>query len=129
MLATVWMLAAYGDQRDLGHAQDALDRGLPTDARALANSTSGQTVDGAAARLAAAAALEQGDLPGAIRESRRALRLSPNDWSAYRDLAVLLNRADDRPAARAAMARALALNPRLDLPPGFARPLPGRHRG
>lgn len=72
-----------------------------------------------AARANARAALLTGDLAGAERGLTRAATWAPNDWAVQRDLAVVLLRAGHRRDARVAIRRALALNPRLELPPGF----------
>lgn len=74
-----------------------------------------------ALRVRAYALLQLGDDRGAIAAFERALRLRPSDWTMRRDLAVLFARRGRRMAARRQMGRALALNPRLDLPPGFRR--------
>lgn len=92
------------------------------DAQRLAASASSPSSAARAARLQAEAALQQGDVPAAERAVARALRAAPNDWSLYRDQAVLLQRLGDRPGARGAIGRALGLNPRMVLPSGFSRP-------
>lgn len=62
-----------------------------------------------------------GRYDAAARAYRRALQHDPTDWTAQRDLALVLALAGERAAARAEMARALALNPGMSLPFGFAR--------
>lgn len=60
---------------------------------------------------------------GRMLEARAALRAaaqrSPNDWVLQRDYAAVLLRLGQRRRAAARMRRARALNPRLQLPPGF----------
>ena len=60
---------------------------------------------------------------GQLRPARAALqkaaRRDPNNWFLQRDYAIVLLRLGERPKARARMRRALALNPRMPLPPGF----------
>lgn len=58
----------------------------------------------------------------AVGAYRRAARLDPNSWVIPYEAAIVLLRAGDRAGARRQMARALALNPRAQLPPGFLRP-------
>lgn len=57
----------------------------------------------------------------AIAAFHRALRLDPNNWRIYRDLASTLLAAGARRSARIEMARALELDPKLVLPIGFVR--------
>ena len=56
-------------------------------------------------------------LEGAFRQ---AVRRDPNNWVLHRDYAIVLRRLGDRARARTRMGTALALNPRMILPPGFA---------
>ena len=60
---------------------------------------------------------------GQLRRARAALqkaaRRDPNNWFLQRDYGIVLLRLGERPKARARMRRALALNPRMPLPPGF----------
>lgn len=48
-----------------------------------------------------------------------ALRRQPNNWILQRDYAITLLALGRREQAQARMRRALRLNPRLDVPPGF----------
>jgi Flp pilus assembly protein TadD len=50
-----------------------------------------------------------------------AARRDPNNWVIHRDWALLLQRLGNVRRARAEMGRALGLNPRMQLPPGFIR--------
>ena len=54
----------------------------------------------------------------------KAVRRNPNDWVLHRDWAVQLASLGQRRQAAKEMGRALQLNPRLALPPGFTRPRP-----
>ena len=51
----------------------------------------------------------------------RALERDPDNWRLRQDHAVILLRQRQRDLARREMSRALALNPRMTLPPGFVR--------
>lgn len=113
------MGSAWRGERRLASADSALSAGHARDAERLTKGLGGQTLQARAARLDAEAALQMGDVPAAARALVVALRTAPNDWSLHRDRAVLLQRLGDATAARSEMARALALNPKLVLPPGF----------
>ena len=60
-----------------------------------------------------------GRLERARVELQKAVRRDPNNWVLQRDYAIVLLRLGERPKARARMRRAVALNPRMLLPPGF----------
>ena len=60
-------------------------------------------------------------LGASSREFQAALKGDPRNWRVRRDWARVLLALGDRRAAQAQMALALALNPRMPLPPGFAR--------
>jgi Flp pilus assembly protein TadD len=69
-------------------------------------------------------ALERLDRPRAASLAyERAVRRDPNNWILHRDWAVLLASLGKRRQAAQEMGLALRLNPRLELPPGFTRPL------
>lgn len=80
-------------------------------------------LDGQASARAAAlrgdAHLQQGRYAQAAAELSAAARRAPNDWVLQRDYAVVLRALGRRPKSRARMQRALALNPRMQLPLGF----------
>jgi Flp pilus assembly protein TadD len=67
------------------------------------------------------AELAAGDVPAALDQFRAAAHRDPRNFAIHRDWAVALLRAGERERARRRMAKALALNPRLILPPGFTR--------
>lgn len=119
LAAGVWLFVLAGQERRLVDAGDALSAGRTARATRLADGASGPTIGGRAARTLAAAALQRGDLVEAERQITRAVRLAPNDWSLQRDRAVLLQRRGMTVSAAVVMRRALRLNPRLVLPPGF----------
>ena len=103
----------------LERASDALGAGRPDAALAELDGLKGQAA-GRAAAVRARAHAARGDAAAAHRELRAALRRDPNNWVLHRDDAVVLLALGRRSAARRAMHRALALNPRMELPPGFA---------
>lgn len=80
-------------------------------------------VDGELAGRASAvrgyAYFRRGQLRPARAALQKAARRDPNNWVVQRDYAIVLLRLGERPKARARMRRALALNPRMLLPPGF----------
>jgi len=89
-------------------------------ARAL---TELEGLDGEVGRRASAvrgyAHFGMGQLRRARAELQKAARRDPNNWVMQRDYAIVLLRLGERPKARARMRRAVALNPRMLLPPGF----------
>jgi Flp pilus assembly protein TadD len=86
---------------------------------ALHELTGVDDADGRAARLRGAAYLAAGRLGPALANLRAAARRDPNNWLAQRDYAIVLLRTGDRARAQRRMRAALALNPRMPLPPGF----------
>jgi tetratricopeptide (TPR) repeat protein len=74
------------------------------------------------ARLAQAyAEILRGHNAAALEQFREAARRDPNNFVIRRDWAFALLLVGRRQAAQTQMARALALNPRLQLPTGFTR--------
>jgi Flp pilus assembly protein TadD len=57
----------------------------------------------------------------AERAYAEALDRDPSNWRLRQDHAVILLQQRQRAAARREMSRALALNPKMKLPPGFVR--------
>jgi Flp pilus assembly protein TadD len=102
----------------LERASDAVAAGKPDAALAELDGLTGQAA-GRAAAIRARAHAARGDLPAAHRELRAALRRDPNSWVLHRDDAVVLLALGRRADARRAIERALALNPRMELPAGF----------
>lgn len=122
LAGALWLGGALRDEHRLRSAHAALAAGHAAEAARRADAISGHMVDARARQIEARAALLQGDLRGARAALRRAVHAIPNDWAVHRDLAVVLLRLDRRTAARREITRALALNPKLVLPPGFAPP-------
>lgn len=109
-------------QRDESRLEDANRLGLSGDLRGAVRAA-GEVGDGPArARadaVAAYALAAQGRSADAVPAFSRALRHAPNDWALHRDYGQVLLRLGLREKAQARMRRALALNPRMTLPPGF----------
>jgi tetratricopeptide (TPR) repeat protein len=70
-------------------------------------------------RIRAAALVGAGRVPEAEHAFAEAARRAPRDWTLRRDWALVRLSAGDRRGAARQMRLALALNPRLHLPPGF----------
>jgi Flp pilus assembly protein TadD len=94
-------------------------------AAALAKLDGAGGADSRATRLRGAAYFAAGRTALAVSSFRAAARRDPNNWLVQRDYAVVLLRARHRARAQARMRVALALNPRMPLPHGFAAP---KHR-
>ncbi len=75
-----------------------------------------------AALVEAYALRAMGRLPQAALAFRRAANEDPANWTIRRDFATTLLAVGRGSAARAQLRRALRLNPRMGLPPGFAAP-------
>lgn len=113
-----YLARAQRSEHALARAQDAVAAGDPAAALARLNGLGGQAADRADA-VRADAHIAQHRYGDAHHDLSAALRHDPNDWVLVRDDAVVLLALGRRPAAKAEMQRALALNPRMDLPPGF----------
>jgi Flp pilus assembly protein TadD len=118
-----YLALAQRSESRLEQAADAVAAGMPDSALHELGGLTGQA-GGRAAAVRAQAHVARGDLAAAHRELRRALRRDPNVWLLHRDDAVVLLALGRRAAARRAMRRARALNPRIELPPGFAAAAP-----
>jgi Flp pilus assembly protein TadD len=70
-------------------------------------------------RIRAAALVGAGRAGAAEHAFAEASRRAPSNWTLRRDWALVRMAAGDRAGAARQMRRALALNPRLRLPPGF----------
>lgn len=101
-------LGAAGDYRGALRASDGVTR-PPQDARALL------------VRAYALLGLRRG--AAASTAFARAAARDPNNWVIHRDWGILLLQLGRRAQAGHEMGRALALNPRMPLPPGFIRPV------
>jgi Flp pilus assembly protein TadD len=111
--------------RDQGRTRDAADRALAGDVTGAAGAAA--RVDGRPAALRARVVRARslffaGDLEGASAAYRSAAGLAPNDWTIRREWAVTEARRGAASAARRQLARALALNPRMDVPAELLRP-------
>jgi Flp pilus assembly protein TadD len=115
----VWLAGASGDEARLQRAGDDVAAGRSAEALAELDGLDGDAADRAAA-VRGYAQLGAGRLKRARSDLRAAVQRDPNNWLLQRDYAVVLLRVGERARARARMSRALALNPRMALPPGFA---------
>ena len=122
LLLAVSLWAASRDERRVERANAA---GLRGDFEAAAREARAVTGGAALPRAAttegyALAALGQWDRAAAA--FARASRADPSNWVIRRDRARVLLVAGHRDEAQREMGRALALNPRMALPTGFAAP-------
>lgn len=129
LAAALWMFGARKDHQQLADAGRALADGRSQAAVRLARRAGGGPSSGRAEQIVSAAELQLGDLPAAERAAAAAVRAAPEDWARRYDHAVLLERLGRRADASREMARALARNPRLMLPPGFRRERSATGRG
>ncbi len=115
----VWLAGASGDEARLERAGDDITAGRNAEALAELKALDGEAAERAAA-LRGYARIGAGRLQRAQADLRAAVQRDPNNWLLQRDYAVVLLRAGERSRAKARMSRALALNPRMALPDGFA---------
>jgi Flp pilus assembly protein TadD len=113
-----YLALAQRSEQTLSRAQDELAAAQPARALARLHGLGGQAA-GRALAVRAGAHIAQGRYAEAHLNLRAALRRDPNNWLLERDDAIVLLALDRRLAARRALQRALALNPRMDIPPGF----------
>lgn len=125
-LAVAALCGASGAYLALNRANESKLERASADIRAGHRQQALADLDGAsgqASRRAAAlrgyAYLGRGQFEPAAAQFARATRQAPNDWELQRDYAIVLRRLGRRVQARARMQRALALNPRIQLPRGF----------
>jgi Flp pilus assembly protein TadD len=116
-------MAAYlalgrGDEAQLERAADQMRAGHSADALAELDGLGGQAT-GRAAALRGRAYLSQHAYKRAAAAFSDAAHRAPNDWTIQRDYAIALRQIGRQSKARARMQRALALNPRMQLPAGF----------
>ncbi|MBA3327271.1 MAG: tetratricopeptide repeat protein [Solirubrobacterales bacterium] len=116
----VYLAVAHRDEARLEEGNvEALAARYPQAIRAIDDVRDG--VAGARADvLRGYAEAARGRFPASAPFFSRALRRDPNNWVLHRDYAVLLRLLGQREKAQARMRRALALNPRMTLPVGFA---------
>jgi Flp pilus assembly protein TadD len=94
-------------------------QGRYADALAQARRVSRPPADARAELVEAYALRELGRPVAASAAFARATRRDPGNWVIRRDWAVVLAQLGRQRQAGVQMARALALNPRMSLPPGF----------
>lgn len=121
IVAAVYLGAATRDAKHVERAERLVTDGSPDAALGQVAGITGRPAGARALSLRARALTDTGNIVGALDAYRRAAERAPDDWSVRRDWAVLLLSVGQRGGAQAQMNRALALNPRLELPPGFAR--------
>ncbi len=119
LICAAWLLSAHRDEKRLQQANALGIRGDLHGAIATAREVRGGPALTQAHAVVAYAELALHRPTAGARELRLALRGRPNDWLLRRDLGVVLLRLGHRKEAQDEMTRALALNPRLRLPPGF----------
>jgi Flp pilus assembly protein TadD len=113
-----YLALAQRSEHTLARAQDELAATQPAAALATLHGLGGQAA-GRALAVRADAHIAQGRYGEAHLNLRAALRRDPNNWLLERDDAIVLLALGRRQDARRALQRALALNPRMDIPPGF----------
>lgn len=114
----VYLALARGDETALERAGVQLRAGHHAEALAELDGVGGQA-SGRAAAQRGRAYLGRRRHEQAATELAEAARRAPNDWLLQRDYAIALQRLGRRAPARARMQRAIALNPRMQLPRGF----------
>ncbi len=120
-LAAVYMWTRAEDAFKVADAREIAGAEQPRDALEAAALAPVEEPNRSVLLIRARALAELGRDRTAAHAYRRAVQREPSDWLARRDLAVVLARAGERGAARTQMAKALALNPRMAVPFGFAR--------
>lgn len=114
----IYLAVSRGGEAKLMRAGEDVRTGRHVQALAELDGLGGQAT-GRAAALSGYAHAGRRQYERAAVELSAAARRSPNDWVLQRDYAIVLRALGRRAKARARMQRALALNPRLQLPPGF----------
>ncbi len=110
----------------LGRGDEAALQRAGADVRAGHESAALAELDGIGGQVSGRAAAVRGYAYSRGRRYDRAaaafaaaVRHAPNDWVLQRDYAIVLRRLGQGPRASARMQRALALNPRMQVPRGF----------
>lgn len=114
----MYLALSQGGEAKLERAGEDVRAGHSAQALAELDGLGGQAA-GRAAALRGYAYQQRGRYAQAAAELSTAARRAPNDWVLQRDYAVVLRTLGRRAKARARMQRALALNPRMQLPIGF----------
>jgi Flp pilus assembly protein TadD len=117
--AALYLGSAALDARHVRRAGQLGEQRRFTEAAAEARRAHSQPARARATLIEATALAELGDLAPAARAYADAARYDPSNWAIRRDWAVTLRRLGDGAGARRQMERALALNPRMELPAGF----------
>lgn len=117
----LYLAAVSRGEAALERAQAELIDGRGDAALAELEGLEGET-DRRAAALRGYAHRAEGRLRPARRAFQSAVRRDPNNWILHREYGRVLLALGERAKARARMSRAMALNPRMVLPPGFAAP-------
>lgn len=120
----LWLGLGARDQRAVRDAADLALAGDPTGAAARAAGVDGRPAALRARIVQARALFFAADLDAASAAYRDAAELAPNDWTVRREWALTEARRGATGAARRQLARALALNPRMDVPAELLRPTP-----
>lgn len=120
-LTAVYLGIHARDEDHLRTANRLALRGDLTGSIAVARSIGRPPTTSSAQRVVGEAELLRGRPALAVAPFTKSLQRAPNDWTVRRDLAVALLAIGQRHAAQQQMSRALELNPRLMLPPGFVR--------
>jgi Flp pilus assembly protein TadD len=114
-------LAARADDASESFDARQLEAAGETDAAvAAARDVPASALNGEALVTEARALAALGEHRAAVAAYRRAVRRRPADWILRRDLALVLAWVGERSKAADQMGRALALNPKMAIPPGFA---------
>lgn len=121
----LYLALAQGGEAKLRRAGEDVRAGRSAQALTELDGLAGQT-SGRAASLRGDAYFDQRQYARAAVAFSEAARRSPNDWTLQRDYAIVLRKLGRVAKARARMQRALALNPRMQLPLGF---LPAQRPG
>jgi tetratricopeptide (TPR) repeat protein len=121
VVAAVYLAVHAGDEARLRAAAQLGAAGRYDAALGRLDGVTREPAAARAWRVRAAALVGAGRAGAAQHAFAQAARRSPSDWRLERDWALVRLAAGDRPGAARHMRRALALNPRLHLPPGFVR--------
>lgn len=114
----IYLAVRSGDEARLDRANGHVLANRHVEALAELEGLEGEA-DRRAAGLRGYAFLGMGQLRRSRDAFRLALRRDPSNWVLQRDYAIVLLRLGERAQAQARMRTARALNPRMQLPPGF----------
>lgn len=114
----IYLALSQGGEAKLKRAGAYVRAGRHAQALAELDGLGGQAA-GRAAPLRGYAYIGRRQYQRGAAELSAAASRAPNDWVLQRDYAIVLRRLGRRTKATARMQRALALNPRMQLPSGF----------